>query len=51
MDIGVNSSATNPRVIFRERVEVRLAIFDNEGSRAQMNQICDGPAEKPRGNR
>lgn len=31
----MSSVVTNPRAIFRERVEVRGAVFDDEGDRAQ----------------
>ena len=47
----MSSVVTNPRAIFRERVEVRGTVFDDEGDRAQKNQIYGGPAEKLRGNR
>lgn len=35
IDISFSSGATNPRVIFWERVEVREAVFNDEGNRAQ----------------
>ncbi|EIE75879.1 hypothetical protein RO3G_00583 [Rhizopus delemar RA 99-880] len=34
-NISMSSVVTNPRAIFRERVEVRGTVFDDEGDRAQ----------------
>lgn len=34
-DISVSSRATNPRAVFRERVEAREAFFDDKGDRAK----------------
>ena len=52
LDIRVSSVATNSRVVFQERVEVRETIFDGEGDWAQKESDIGWVSEKkPSGNR